>query len=69
MLAAAAVPAVGYAARGARNMMAEQAAANLAAGMRRGDVTAPMAARPVPMLSPTLQQMLYQSDPANAFVR
>jgi hypothetical protein len=60
-----------YGARVARNVMAEQAAANLAAGVRRGDVQAPIAARPVPMLSPTLQQMLYQPEyePPNAFTR
>jgi hypothetical protein len=58
-------------ARVGRNAMAQQGAANLAAGVRRGDVQAPIAARPVPMLSPTIQQMIYQPDyePANAFAR
>ena len=55
-------------ARVGRNAMAQQGAANLAAGVRRGDVQAPIAARPVPMLSPTIQQMIYQPEyePANA---
>lgn len=71
MAAAMALAATARGARVGRNVMAEQAAANLAAGVRRGDVQAPIAARPVPMLSPTLQQMLYQPEyePANAFVR
>ena len=71
--AAFAIPtmAVGMGARGARNAMAQIDAARLAAGVRRGDVTAPFAARPVPLVSPTLQQILYQTEPepANAFVR
>lgn len=60
-----------YGARAARNMMAQQGAANLAAGVRRGDVQAPIAARPVPMISPTIQQMIYQPEyePANYFAR
>jgi hypothetical protein len=71
LAAAMALAAGARGARVGRNVMAEQAAANLAAGVRRGDVQAPIAARPVPMLSPTLQQMLYQPEyePPNAFVR
>jgi hypothetical protein len=71
LAAAMALAAGARGARTGRNVMAEQAAANLAAGVRRGDVQAPIAARPVPMLSPTLQQMLYQPEyePPNAFVR
>jgi len=59
-----------YGARAARNMMAQQGAANLAAGVRRGDVQAPIAARPVPMISPTIQQMIYQPEyePVNAMM-
>jgi hypothetical protein len=71
LAAAMALAAGARGARVGRNVMAEQAAANLAAGVRRGDVQAPIAARPVPMLSPTLQQMLYQPEyePPNAFAR
>jgi hypothetical protein len=71
MAAAMGLAGVAGGARAARNMMAEQAAANLAAGARRGDVQAPIAARPVPMISPTLQQMLYQPEyeAPNAFAR
>ena len=71
MAAAMGLAGVAGGARAARNMMAEQAAANLAAGARRGDVQAPIAARPVPMVSPTLQQMLYQPEyeAPNAFAR
>jgi hypothetical protein len=71
--AAFAIPtmAAGMGARGARNAMAQIDAARLAAGVRRGDVTAPFAARPVPLMSPTLQQILSQTEPepANAFAR
>lgn len=62
--AAFAIPsmAAGMGARAGRNALAELEAARLAAAMRRGDVTAPMAARPVNLLSPTVQQMLFQSE-------
>ncbi len=62
--AAFAIPtmATGMGARAWRNALAELEAARLSAGMRRGDVRAPMAARPVNLLSPTIQQMLLQSE-------
>lgn len=62
--AAFAIPtmAAGMGARAGRNALAELEAARLSAGVRRGDVRAPMAARPVNLLSPTIQQMLLQSE-------
>lgn len=71
LAAAGLLASTAYGARAARNMMAQQGAANLAAGVRRGDVQAPIAARPVPMLSPAIQQMIYQPEyePANYFAR
>jgi hypothetical protein len=63
-MAAYAIPTmvVGAGARAGRNALAELEAARLSAGMRRGDVRVPLAARPVNMLSPTIQQMLLQSE-------
>lgn len=52
----------GYGGRRLRNALAEFEAARLGAGMRRGDVTAPFDPRARNMLSPTVQQMLLQSE-------
>lgn len=62
--AAYAIPTMGLGlgARAGRNMMAEFEAARLGAGMRRGDVTAPFEVRARNLLSPTVQQMLLQSE-------
>ena len=63
-MAALAIPtmAAGYGARQLRNSLAEFEAARLGAGMRRGDVTTPFDPRARNMLSPTVQQMLLQSE-------
>jgi hypothetical protein len=63
-MAALAIPtmATGYGARLLRNSLGEFEANRLAAGMRRGDVTAPFEARARNLLSPTVQQMLLQSE-------
>ncbi len=62
--AAYAIPTMiaGYGGRQLRDAMAQFEANQLAAGMRRGDVTAPFEARPRNLLSPTVQQMLLQSE-------
>jgi hypothetical protein len=62
--AALAIPsmAAGYAGRGGRNALADLYASNLAAGVRRGDVTAPLEVNRMLMLSPLSQQMLIQSQ-------
>jgi hypothetical protein len=62
--AALAIPsmAVGYGARVGRNALADLYTSNLAAGVRRGDVTAPLEANRMLMLSPLSQQMLIQSQ-------
>jgi hypothetical protein len=62
--AAYAIPTMGLglSARAGRNAMAQFDAARLAAGMRRGDVTAPFEVRTPNLLSPTVQQMLLQSE-------
>lgn len=52
----------GYGARQLRNALAEFEAARLGAGMRRGDVTAPLDPRVRNLMSPTVQQMLLQSE-------
>lgn len=52
----------GYGGRRLRNALAEFEAARLGAGMRRGDVTAPFDPRARNLLSPTVQQMLLQSE-------
>lgn len=61
-MAALAIPtmATGYGARQLRDALAEFEAARLGAGMRRGDVTAPLDPRLRSLLSPTAQQMLLQ---------
>lgn len=63
-MAALAIPLMtaGYGGRRLRNSLAEFEAARLGAGMRRGDVTAPFDPRARNMLSPTVQQMLLQSE-------
>jgi hypothetical protein len=63
-MAALAIPtmATGYGARLLRNSLGEFEANRLAAGMRRGNVTAPFEARARNLLSPTVQQMLLQSE-------
>ena len=63
-MAAFAIPfmATGAGARAGRNALAELEAARLSAGMRRDDVRTPLAARPVNLMSPTIQQMLLQSE-------
>ena len=63
-MAAFAIPfmATGAGARAGRNALAELEAARLSAGVRRGDVRVPLAARPVNLMSPTIQQMLLQSE-------
>lgn len=62
--AAYAIPTMGLGlgARAGRNTLAEIEAARLGAGMRRGDVTAPFEVRARNLLSPTVQQMLLQSE-------
>jgi hypothetical protein len=62
--AAFAIPTMGLGlgARAGRNTLAEIEAARLGAGMRRGDVTAPFEVRARNLLSPTVQQMLLQSE-------
>ena len=62
--AAYAIPTLGLGlgARAGRNTLAEIEAARLGAGMRRGDVTAPFEVRARNLLSPTVQQMLLQSE-------
>jgi hypothetical protein len=62
--AAYAIPTMGLGlgARAGRNTLAEFEAARLGAGMRRGDVTAPFEVRARNLLSPTVQQMLLQSE-------
>lgn len=62
--AAYAIPTMGLGlgARAGRNAMAQFDAARLAAGMRRGDVTAPFEVRTPNLMSPTAQQMLLQSE-------
>jgi hypothetical protein len=62
--AAYAIPTMGLGlgARAGRNVMAEFEAARLGAGMRRGDVSAPFEVRARNLLSPTVQQMLLQSE-------
>ena len=62
--AAYAIPTMGLGlgARAGRNAMAQFDAARLAAGMRRGDVTAPFEVRTPNLMSPTVQQMLLQSE-------
>lgn len=62
--AAYAIPTMGLGlgARAGRNAMAQFDAARLAAGVRRGDVTAPFAVRTPNLLSPTVQQMLLHSE-------
>jgi hypothetical protein len=63
-MAALAIPtmATGYGARLLRNSLGTFEANRLAAGTRRGDVTAPFEARARNLLSPTVQQMLLQSE-------
>jgi hypothetical protein len=62
--AALAIPtmATGYGGRLLRNSLAEFEAARLGSGMRRGDVTAPIDPRTLNLMSPTVQQMLLQSE-------
>lgn len=62
--AAYAIPTMiaGYGGRQLRDAMAQFEANRLAAGMRRGDVAAPFEARTRNLLSPTVQQMLLQSE-------
>jgi hypothetical protein len=62
--AAYAIPtmALGLGARAGRNAMSQFDAARLAAGVRRGDVTAPFESRVPNLMSPTIQQMLLQSE-------
>lgn len=52
----------GFGGRQVRDALAQFEANRLAAGMRRGDVTAPFEARTRNLLSPTVQQMLFQSE-------
>jgi hypothetical protein len=54
--------AAGQGARLGRNALADLYASNLAAGVRRGDVQAPFATNATNMMSPTVQQMLLQSQ-------
>jgi hypothetical protein len=52
----------GYGGRQVRDALAQFEANRLAAGMRRGDVTAPFDARSRNLFSPTIQQMLLKYD-------
>jgi len=62
--AAYAIPTMGLGlgARAGRNAMAQFDAARLGAGVRRGDVTAPFEVRTLNLMSPTVQQMLLNSE-------
>ena len=62
MAAGATLGALGLGARGARNVLAQRYARDLAAGIRRGDVAAPVEFNRMLTLSPTAQQLLLQPE-------